>query len=264
MLKTRLLTALIGIPLVLLLVWRGGVFYSAVVILLALLAMRELIVTSRHSETLVSGNWAYLLLICNFFLLTAVAWGLHRQLVMLWLLPVVFLSGAVLSYSSSQKISLASMSVTFLAAAYVALFAFLILLRGFPVWGAALTWATLLAVWSGDSAAYFVGKAIGRKRLSALSPGKTVEGTIGGIIAGLIVGAIVARIGGLDWRFAFAVGALASLTAPIGDLVASYWKRELKVKDFGSIFPGHGGVLDRCDSLIFAAFAVYLFAIWML
>lgn len=232
--------------------------------LLALLAMRELIVTSRHSETPVSGGWAYLLLLCNFFLLTAVVWGLHRQLAMLWLLPVLLLSGAVLSYSGSRKMSLASMSVTLLAAAYLALFSFLILLRGFPVWGAALTWATLLAVWSGDSAAYFVGKAIGKNRLSALSPGKTVEGTLGGIVAGLIVGAVVAHIGGLDWRFAFAVGTLASLTAPIGDLVASYWKRELKVKDFGSIFPGHGGVLDRCDSLIFAVFAVYLFAAWVL
>lgn len=264
MLKTRILTAIIGIPLVLLLVWLGGVAYSAVVILLALLAIRELIETSRHSETPVAGGWAYLFLLCDFYLLTAVIWGLHRQLVMLWLLPVLLLSGAVLSYSSSRKMSLASISVTFLAAVYVALFAFLILLRGFPVLGAALTWATLLAVWSGDSAAYFVGKAMGKKRLSALSPGKTVEGTIGGIIAGLIVGAVAARIGGLDWHFAFAVGALASLTAPIGDLVASYWKRELKVKDFGSIFPGHGGVLDRCDSLIFAAFAVYLFATWVL
>jgi phosphatidate cytidylyltransferase len=264
MLKTRLLTALIGIPLVLLLVWRGGAFYWAVVMLLALLAIHELIVTSRDSETPVSKVWANLLLIFNLFWLSAPKWGLHRQLAMFWLLPVLLLSGAVLSYSTSRKMSLASMAVTLMAAAYVALFAFLILLRGFPVWGAALIWATLLAVWSGDSAAYFVGKAIGHKRLSALSPGKTVEGTIGGIVAGLIVGAIVARIGGLDWRFAFAVGALASLTAPIGDLVASYWKRELKVKDFGSIFPGHGGVLDRCDSLIFAAFAVYLFATWLL
>jgi phosphatidate cytidylyltransferase len=264
MLKTRLLTALIGIPFVLLLVWLGGAFYSAVVMLLALLAMRELIVTSRHSETPVSGGWAYVLLLCNFFLLTAVIWGLHQQLAMLWILPVLILAGAVLGYSGSYQLSLASLAVTFLAAAYATLFAFLILLRGFPVWGAALTWAALLAVWSGDSAAYFVGKAIGRKRLSALSPGKTVEGTIGGIVAGLIIGAIAAHVGGLDWRFAFAVGALASLTAPIGDLVASYWKRELKVKDFGTIFPGHGGVLDRCDSLIFAVFAVYLFATWVL
>jgi len=245
MLKTRILTALIGIPLVLLLVWRGDIFYLAVVMLLALLAMRELIVTSRHSETPVYDSWGYLLLLGNFCLLIAIVWGWCQQLMMLWLLPVLLLSGAVWSYSSSRKMSLASISVTFLAAAYAALFAFLILLREFPIWGAALTWATLLAVWSGDSAAYFVGKAIGRKRLSALSPGKTVEGTIGGIVAGLIIGAIAAHVGGLDWRFAFAVGALASLTAPIGDLVASYWKRELKVKDFGSIFPGHGGVLDR-------------------
>lgn len=264
MLKTRLLTALIGIPLVLFLVWQGGAFYAALIMLLALLAMRELITTSRSSSTPLAGIWGYFLLLCNFFLLTAVAWGLHHQLAMLWLLPVLLLLGAVMKFSGSRKLTLASISVTFLAASYVSLFAFLLLLRGFPIWGQTLTWAVLLAVWSGDSAAYFAGKSLGRRMLTPLSPKKTVEGTLAGFAAALVVGFAMCYYGGISWPISLGVSALAALTAPIGDLVASYWKRELDAKDFGTLLPGHGGVLDRCDSLIFAGFAVYLFVVWTL
>jgi len=264
MLKTRLLTALIGIPLVLLIVWQGGIFYTGVVMLLALLALRELVVTSRESPTPVPGWLAFPLFLVAIFLLTSASWGIHRVLVLMWLVPVLALIAAVMLFADRHHLSLNSIALTLLATSYVALFGFLILLRFFPHWGGILTWSVLLAVWAGDSAAYFGGKTMGRKMLTPLSPKKTVEGTLIGFAAALIVGAGVCLYGGLPWKFALGAGALIALTAPLGDLMASYWKREMGAKDFGALFPGHGGVLDRCDSLMLAAFAMYFLASWML
>lgn len=264
MLKTRILTALVGIPLVLLLVWYGGIAFAAVAVLLALLALRELVTTSANSATPVSGWLAFPLLAVAFFLLTSASWGVHHLLAILWLLPVVALIVAVMSYAGKSKISLNSIALTLLSISYVTLFAFLILLRLFPQWGALLTWATLLAVWAGDSAAYFAGKSMGRKMLTPLSPKKTLEGTLAGLVAALVVGFCICFYGGIIWQIALGMGALIALTAPIGDLIASYWKRELGAKDFGTLLPGHGGVLDRCDSLMLAAFAVYFLASWVL
>jgi phosphatidate cytidylyltransferase len=113
-----------------------------------------------------------------------------------------------------------------------------------------------------DTGAYYSGRAFGERKLApALSPGKTVEGFIGGLM-GAIAGAILVwrlMIPGFGLRDAIVSGLIAGLLGPIGDLAESAIKRDMKVKDSGAIIPGHGGVLDRVDSLLFTSAAFYIF-----
>lgn len=115
-----------------------------------------------------------------------------------------------------------------------------------------------------DSGAYFVGKFFGkRKLLPEISPKKTVEGSIGGIITAMVSFGIYAVIlmfmfgFKINWLSFMGIGFISTFVAQAGDLSASMIKRELNLKDYGSIMPGHGGILDRLDSLIFVAPLVY-------
>ncbi|MDH5477967.1 MAG: phosphatidate cytidylyltransferase [Nitrospinota bacterium] len=113
-----------------------------------------------------------------------------------------------------------------------------------------------------DTGAFYVGKNFGKRKLAPkLSPGKTVEGFIGGI-GGAVLGAVVVwwlMISSLNATEAVIAGLLVGLLGPIGDLAESAIKRNMGVKDAGSLIPGHGGVLDRVDSLLFTSAAFYLF-----
>jgi len=130
--------------------------------------------------------------------------------------------------------------------------------------------AVMVAV-SHDVGAYFVGKYMGSTPLSAASPNKTQEGLIGGVLCALVVTVVIIGFGGVSpigdsipRTIVFAV--LCALVAPLGDLCESFVKRDLKVKDMGSVLPGHGGVLDRFDALLFvlptAYFVTILFNVW--
>ena len=108
-------------------------------------------------------------------------------------------------------------------------------------------------VWAGDTAAYYVGKALGRRPLHPLSPKKTWEGTLAGLVVGALAAMVVALLGRLyPWWLALLVGLVVNALGQLGDLLESFLKRVAGVKDSGTIFPGHGGVLDRIDSLLLA------------
>jgi phosphatidate cytidylyltransferase len=121
------------------------------------------------------------------------------------------------------------------------------------------------ATWTGDTTAFFTGRAFGARKLApAISPGKTVEGTAGGLLGATLVAFLIGTLLlGLDGRLALALGLLIGLLAPLGDLCESALKRELGVKDFGSVLPGHGGMLDRFDSLLMTAPVVYTVLRWL-
>jgi phosphatidate cytidylyltransferase len=267
----RLVTAAIGIPIVLYLVWQGGLVFGAVVGVLALIAMRELELAHRKASTPLVSFIAYpavlaILVIAAIYAQVGVRThpGAPLLFFSLWLVPVALLTLGVLAYRERGKISLFSLALTNFAVLYVGLFAFLILLRGFPGGGPHLFWIVLIGVWTGDSFAYFGGRKWGKRPLTSLSPKKTREGIIIGVLLSFLV------CSGLALWFHFGIvnaillGVLIALAAPLGDLAESFWKRELEIKDLGALFPGHGGVLDRCDSLLFASFVVYLFALWRL
>ena len=108
-------------------------------------------------------------------------------------------------------------------------------------------------VWAGDTAAYYVGKALGKRPLHPLSPKKTWEGTVAGLVVGTLAAMVVALLGRLyPWWLALMVGLVVNAVGQLGDLLESFLKRVAGVKDSGTIFPGHGGVLDRIDSLLLA------------
>ncbi len=119
---------------------------------------------------------------------------------------------------------------------------------------------TAASVWATDTFAYFVGKRFGKTPFAPkVSPAKTWEGFVGGFIGAIIVGVLCAKGIGISLQHGAIVGLIAGIFGPLGDLFESALKRELALKDFGSIMPGHGGILDRFDSLLFVTPLIYLY-----
>jgi phosphatidate cytidylyltransferase len=130
--------------------------------------------------------------------------------------------------------------------------------------GAWLMLTVLLVIWAGDTGAYFVGRAVGRHKMAPeISPNKTWEGAAGGFAASWAIGAGMLWPLGLPPVLWLLFGPVVGIAGQIGDLVESGIKRELGIKDFGSIIPGHGGVLDRFDSLLFAAPTAHFLLTWL-
>lgn len=166
-----------------------------------------------------------------------------------------------------------SMAYGLLVGGYVSLFGGVALLRIAPwtgdgAWlgamdgGAALVLSTMACTMASDTGAYFAGRALGRHKLAeGLSPKKTMEGFLGGVVAAVAVGALAGALLLGAAGFGAAIGGVASVLGPLGDLFKSALKRELGIKDFGSVIPGHGGVVDRFDSLLFTAPVVGLLAL---
>lgn len=147
-----------------------------------------------------------------------------------------------------------------LGIAYVAgLGGFLVALRQLPN-GRGLLFYLLAVVWVGDSAAFYGGRALGRRRLApTISPGKTMEGSLAGLLGGAVVSLIVRSwfVPGMGTATALVAGGVLSLAGQLGDLWESHLKRRAGVKDSGALIPGHGGVLDRMDSLMLAGPVLY-------
>ncbi|NLK99332.1 MAG: phosphatidate cytidylyltransferase [Clostridiales bacterium] len=136
--------------------------------------------------------------------------------------------------------------------------------------GAILVWLIFIGAWGSDTCAYAVGILLGKHKMAPrLSPKKSVEGCVGGVIGAALIGYIYALILGdkivglANPRVLFAIiGASSSVISQIGDLAASAIKRNYNIKDYGILIPGHGGILDRFDSIIFTAPIVYYLAVF--
>ena len=138
--------------------------------------------------------------------------------------------------------------------------------------GAFLVWLIFLCSWGCDTCAYCVGVLIGKHKMApVLSPKKSIEGAVGGVLGAALLGAIYAAATGaynpnpahtpLIYAIICGVGALVSM---VGDLAASAIKRQENIKDYGTLIPGHGGILDRFDSVIFTAPVIYALAITLM
>ncbi len=254
----RVLTALLGAPLLLLAAWLGGVYLLAAVAVLVLLAQYELVRLigdlAPHRGLVFAGG----------LILVAAAYFSPGRFpdAALFALLLLYLGALVFFFPRFAPGSLAG---TLLAAVYPGLLSYLYLLRALPD-----GWQWLLLVfavtWAFDIFGYFTGLAFGRTRMTPnLSPKKTVEGLAGGILAAATAAAAGGYLiaGALDWTFILA-GLLIGAAAQTGDLAASALKRFAGVKDSGRLLPGHGGVLDRFDSLLFSAPLGYYLIQWLI
>ena len=143
-------------------------------------------------------------------------------------------------------------------------FSYLVRLNDIERSGRQLVLFTLCLVWAGDMLAYFVGRGFGRVPMApALSPKKTGEGALGNILGSLLVAVLFARWMQIDVVTLMVIAGLANIAGQMGDLIESAYKRGASVKDSGKLVPGHGGVLDRVDSLILAAPVVWVLYQWI-
>ena len=163
--------------------------------------------------------------------------------------------------------SLPALALTLFGVFYVSwLLSHLVLLRGLSN-GKELVFYVLLVVWAGDTGAYYAGSHLGKHPLApAISPKKTVEGAVGGLLASVLVSCIAkwTFLPLLDYHDCAILGILLAIISQLGDLCESMLKRAVNVKDSGAILPGHGGMLDRLDGVMFAAPVLYYYVILFL
>lgn len=304
--KTRISTAMAGIPaLLLLLFYPGGMLWFLAVAVLMGLAIWEYavalqqrgiwvhwIAVALYGAAILYGQAAPHLMLMRVETLDVfqdlligssvlLRWDPARGFVGPAFALLVLLAGDLLWKHRSP---IRNVGATVLGIGYIgALFPFLALLRWEPFdlglrtrppgeAGAWIVLAVLAVIWAGDSAAYFGGRAWGRRRCApAISPNKTWEGVFCGLAASAVMGALLWTVAIQLWgppllggAFGLAFGLLVGAAGQVGDLVESAMKRELGIKDFGALLPGHGGVLDRFDSLLFAAPAAYALIAYVL
>ena len=141
---------------------------------------------------------------------------------------------------------------------------FAVRLHGISLVGKTVLMLTLVMTWVGDTAAYFVGRSIGRHPFAPhLSPKKTWEGAVASFAGAILVAVISARWINLGWPHLLGIAVAANVAGQTGDLLESAYKRSAGVKDSGSMLPGHGGVLDRIDALILAIPVVWYYWLWI-
>jgi phosphatidate cytidylyltransferase len=265
-LSRRLATAAVALPLLGLALFRGpAALLLAIVgaaVLIALLEFYRLL----EARALRPLRLAGLVSSAAIFLLVALP---DLRAVSLWpAAALLFLFGA-LSRGSEPQQAVPAAAGTLLGAVYLgALGGTIAGLRLLPpdADGAWRVCLLLAIVMGSDTLAFFVGHALGRRKLAPqVSPGKTVEGALGGLLGGVLGALLIRTLGlpALPLPHALALGALAAAFGICGDLVESLLKRWAGVKDSGALLPGHGGMLDRLDSLLFGAPVLYYYFLYV-
>lgn len=251
----RIGTALVGIPLVLGAIWLGGVYFLAFIAIVAVAGQYEMLKLVRAAGTKVPF-WPSLLAGSAVFLRFVHPEGWILALALVCFLLVWSLRAAVSDAVGRLSGQLASIIYP------VLLLSFLVDLR----WAAdsalvstdafVLTLLLFVLIWSTDTGAYYTGKTIGKTPFApSISPNKTWEGTLGGFALAVIVAIVFKNwlLPDLGWVDVLALALIGGFWGQLGDLLESSLKRSAGVKDSGNFLPGHGGALDRFDSMIFSA-----------
>ncbi len=269
MFKTRLLSGIVLVIIALVTIISGSYLLWGTLFLVSLIGLTELYRAAGVQEK----GFSLLALIgalgvASYYLLLLFGFEAYSMMDMIFIL-IVLMAVYVFTY---PKYHADQVMVAFFGVVYVSVMLSYIYLTRSLEGGAFLVWLIFLCSWGCDTCAYCVGILIGKHKMApVLSPKKSIEGAVGGVVGAALLGLIYALAAGkffpefdhspAVYALICAVGALISM---VGDLAASGIKRNHNIKDYGKLIPGHGGILDRFDSVIFTAPVIYFLAIALL
>ncbi len=266
MFKTRLLSGIILVALALLLVTAGGEILLGVLLLVSLIGMFELyrIVGIEKRAAGIAGYLAAMVFYANLwrpFIPDSMVFVLGTFILLMFVY--------VFAYPNfqTQQMLMAFFGVFYVAVMLAGVYQTRMLERGIYI-----VWLIFLCSWGCDTCAYCVGVLFGRHKMSPrLSPKKSIEGAIGGVVGSMLLTLLYAwvfrepmRIDTREILLLAGISGIGALISMIGDLTASAIKRNYNIKDYGNLIPGHGGILDRFDSVIFTAPIIYYLAAFLI
>lgn len=266
MFKTRLLSGILLVIIALATIISGGDVLFATLLMISFIGMTEAYRVLQISGTLLGGV-GYVAAAVYYFLLRMNRTDMVVMLAIAFLIVLMMVYVFTYPKYRSEQVMLA-----FFGLFYVAfMLSYVYQIRMLPQ-GAFIVWLVFICSWGSDTCAYCVGMLIGKHKMAPkLSPKKSIEGAVGGVVGAALLGAAYAAImnrtmagadaGVIQYALIGAVGALISM---VGDLAASAIKRNHDIKDYGNLIPGHGGILDRFDSVIFTAPIIYYMAVMLL
>ncbi len=254
--KTRVLSGLIMLPLLVIL-YLGGYVLFAACLLIGIMGVKEFYngfkamdIKPNFGIACVAAVALYLINILSD----------NSQWYMLWFFAVVLVSLLYLFNIENRKLEDAMATITGIV--YVVFFSFHVTLVEQTEYGI-LIWLVVLTAFGTDIMAYFSGYLFGKHKLCPkISPKKTIEGSIGGIIGSVVLSGLFGYFFAPEVLLhCLIIGALGGIVSQFGDLTASIFKRKMGIKDYGNLIPGHGGILDRFDSVLFTGPMVYYYIV---
>lgn len=271
MFMTRLMSSAVLVVIALVTILQGGYLLAAVLFVLAQIAYRELLKACKLAQEGrltpfdilgAAGISAYYLLMVY----------VENKIFLFLALITILVAFMFLYVFTFPKYKAEQIMCAFFCVAYApAMLSFIYLVRSLP-YGIYTVWMIFISSWICDTCAYVVGMLIGKHKLAPiLSPKKSIEGALGGIAGSALVGALYAYFvvepviseQKVTWIFVL-ISAVGAVISQVGDLSASAIKRNHEIKDYGKLIPGHGGVMDRFDSVIFTAPMIYFLAILLI
>ena len=262
----RITSALILLPILILIFWIGNKYIGDVLFtFIAFLSIDEYFnAVSKVSNPV---RWVGYLSCLSIAFIHLIPEGYITTYAIL-ALPIILIILFAQVVATEMKTSFKDIAYTFLGIFYVVFFTmFIALIYGMQN-GRVLIWYALFAAWGSDVFAYIIGKYFGKHKFSKVSPKKSIEGCIAGVVGAVVLMVIFTYFANTYWNlnvnygYIVLIGVALSLLGQVGDFAASSIKRYVDIKDYSNLIPGHGGMLDRIDSLIFLApFAYVLFSL---
>lgn len=256
--KTRIISGICMVPL-LLFVFLGGYWLVALCVFIAAMGINEFFNGFQAMDVKPSKLIAYLSIAGIYFIHFFVSPGYKSDCIMLWLAICVMTCSIYIFKIDQRKIEDAM--ATILGIVYIVFFSYHVVLVDRTGEYSILIWLVLISAFCTDIFAYFSGYFFGKHKLApVLSPKKTIEGAIGGTLGSVLCCTVFGCIAVPEiWMHCLIIGIIASILSQCGDLTASAYKRKMGIKDYGNLIPGHGGVMDRVDSVLFTAPVVYYY-----
>lgn len=260
----RLTSGLLGFPLVLIIFLIGNKFVVDIAMaIIAILAMNEYF--NAISKVAKPVKWLGYLSCASIATIHLIP-ETHIEIIYSLAIPILLLVLFLQVIITEMKTNFKDIAYTLLGILYIVLLIMFVAKINGMKNGNILIWYTILAAWGTDIFAYLVGKHFGKHKFSKISPKKSIEGCIGGMIGGVLLMLVYTYVVNTVWAMNYSyitiliVGVILSILGQIGDFAASSIKRYVDIKDYSNLIPGHGGMLDRIDSLIFLApFAYCIF-----